>query len=77
MPPHSAIFYQQMAVDGAGVVYADKEPWKRIGEVANAPIFSHDQIYLTGELVGGHRPRVPDRRLLSPSEYWGERRQVT
>ena len=53
LPPHSAIFYQQMAVDGAGVVYADKEPWKRIGEVANAPIFSHDQIYLTGELVGG------------------------
>jgi signal transduction histidine kinase len=53
LPPHSAIFYQQMAVDSAGAVYGDKEPWKRIGEVANAPIFSHDQIYLTGEIVGG------------------------
>jgi signal transduction histidine kinase len=53
LPPHSAIFYQQMAVDSAGVVYGDKEPWKRVGEVANAPIFSHDQIYLTGEIVGG------------------------
>ena len=53
LPPHSAIFYQQVAVDGAGVVYGDKEPWKRIGEVANAPIFSYDQIYFTGETVGG------------------------
>jgi signal transduction histidine kinase len=53
LPPHSAIFYQQMAVDGAGAVYGDKEPWKRIGEVANAPIFSHDLIYFTGEIVGG------------------------
>jgi hypothetical protein len=60
LPPHSAIFYQQMAVDGAGAVYADKEPWKRIGEVANAPIFSHDLIYFDGEIVGGP--------MLSPAE---------
>jgi signal transduction histidine kinase len=45
-------------VDGAGVVYGDKEPWKRIGEVANAPIFSNNMIYFTGETVGGpmHSP---------------------
>ena len=30
LPPHSAIFYQQMVVDGAGAVYGDKEPLKRI-----------------------------------------------
>ena len=30
LPPHSAIFFQQLAVDGAGVVYGDKEPLKRI-----------------------------------------------
>ena len=53
LPPHSAIFYQQMAVDSKGAVYADKEPWKRIGKVANAPMFSHDETYFTGELVGG------------------------
>ncbi len=53
LPPHTAIFYQQMAVDSKGAVYADKEPWKRVGEVANAPIFSHDLIYFTGEVVGG------------------------
>ena len=40
LPPHSAIFFQQLAVDGAGAVYGDKEPLKRIYEVANAPIFS-------------------------------------
>ena len=53
MPPHTAIFYQQLAVDGAGAVYGDKEPLKRIYEVANAPIFSFDQSYFNGEIVGG------------------------
>ena len=53
LPPHTAIFYQQLAVDGAGAVYGDKEPLKRIYEVANAPIFSFDQSYFNGEIVGG------------------------
>jgi signal transduction histidine kinase len=53
LPPHSAIFYQQLAVDGAGAVYGDKEPLKRIHEVANAPIFSFDDTYFSGEIVGG------------------------
>jgi signal transduction histidine kinase len=53
LPPHTAIFYQQLWVDGAGAVYGDNAPLKRLSEVANAPIFSYDQIYFTGELVGG------------------------
>jgi signal transduction histidine kinase len=53
LPPHSAIFYQQLAVDGAGAVYGDKEPLKRIYDVANAPIFSFDETYFSGEIVGG------------------------
>jgi hypothetical protein len=53
LPPHSAIFYEQLAVDGAGVIYGDKEPLKRISEVANAPIFSLDETYFDGEIVGG------------------------
>ena len=53
LPPHTAIFFQQMAVDGAGAVYGDKEPLKRIYEVANAPIFSFDEAYFNGEVVGG------------------------
>ena len=53
LPPHTAIFYQQLAVDGAGAVYGDKEPLRRIYEVANAPIFSFDQTYFIGQIVGG------------------------
>ncbi len=53
LPPHTAILFQQLAVDGAGAVYGDKEPLKRIREVANAPIFSYDETYFTGEIVGG------------------------
>jgi signal transduction histidine kinase len=53
LPPHTAILFQQLWVDGAGAVYGDKEPLKRIFRVANAPIFSFDQSYLTGEIVGG------------------------
>ena len=53
LPPHSAIFYQQLAVDGAGAIYGDKEPLRRIAEVANAPIFSFDETYFNGQIVGG------------------------
>jgi signal transduction histidine kinase len=60
LPPHSAIFYQQLAVDGAGAVYGDKDPLKRIYEVANAPIFSYDETYFNGQIVGGP--------MLSPTE---------
>jgi signal transduction histidine kinase len=40
-------------VDGAGAVYGDKEPLKRISEVANAPIFTFDLSHFNGEVVGG------------------------
>ena len=53
LPPHSAIFFQQLTVDGAGAVYGDKEPLKRIYEVANAPIFTFDESFFNGEVVGG------------------------
>ena len=46
-------FFNSYAVDGAGAVYGDKEPLKRIYEVANAPIFTFDQTYFNGEVVGG------------------------
>ena len=53
LPSHSAIFYQQLWVDSAGAVYGDKEPLKRISEVANAPMFSFDLSFFSGEIVGG------------------------
>jgi signal transduction histidine kinase len=53
LPPRSAILFQQLWTDGAGAIYGDKEPLKRIYEVANAPIFSFDQSHFNGEIVGG------------------------
>ena len=53
LPPHSAILFQALAVDGAGGVYGDKEPLKRISEVANAPIFTYDETHFNGEVLGG------------------------
>jgi signal transduction histidine kinase len=53
LPPHSVIFYQQMMVDGTGAVYGDKEPLRRIFEVADAPIFTYDMAHVNGEVVGG------------------------
>jgi signal transduction histidine kinase/ABC-type uncharacterized transport system substrate-binding protein len=53
LPPHSAIFFQQLWVDGAGAIYGDKEPLKRLSEVANAPIFTHDLSHFNGQTVGG------------------------
>jgi signal transduction histidine kinase len=53
LPPHSAILFLQLHVDGTGVVYGDKEPLKRIYEVANAPIFTFDESYFGDEVVGG------------------------
>lgn len=53
LPTHSAILFVQLNVDGTGAVYGDKEPLKRISEVANAPIFTFDESYFAGEVVGG------------------------
>jgi signal transduction histidine kinase len=53
LPPHSAILFQQLNVDGTGAVYGDKEPLKRLSKVANAPIFTFDESYFDGDVVGG------------------------
>jgi len=53
LPPDSAILFIQLNVDGTGAVYGDKEPLRRLSEVANAPIFTFDESYFTGEVVGG------------------------
>lgn len=53
LPPDSVIFFQQMMIDGAGAVYGDKEPLKRIFNIANAPIFTFDKSFFDGEAVGG------------------------
>ncbi len=53
LPPHSAIFWELMAVDAAGVVHEGNTALARLHAVANAPIFSYDESFFGNEIVGG------------------------
>jgi signal transduction histidine kinase/ABC-type uncharacterized transport system substrate-binding protein len=53
LPPHSAIFLVQMAVDAAGVVHETGNALNRLSSSANAPIFSYDDSFFGEALVGG------------------------
>ena len=62
LPPHSAIFWYQMVVDAAGVAHEGDRALTRLYNVANAPIFSHDDAFF-GEIIGGpmHSPQGGSR----------------
>jgi signal transduction histidine kinase len=64
LPPHSAIFWYQMIVDGAGVAHEGDRALTRLYQTANAPIFSHDEAFYGEEIVGGpmHSPLAGARR---------------
>jgi len=53
LPPHSAIFWELLIVDGAGVVHEGDSALTKLHAVANAPIFSFDDSFFGRELVGG------------------------
>ena len=53
LPPHTAIFWELMIVDAAGVVHEGDEPLRRLHAVANAPIFSYDKSFFGNAIVGG------------------------
>src|SRR5215470_15091602 len=53
LPPHSAIFWELMLVDAAGVVHEGDTPLTRLRAVANAPIFSYDESFFSHGIVGG------------------------
>ena len=53
LPPNSAIFWSQPQVDATGAVYGSKNALKRLYQGANAPIFSYDESFFHGEIVGG------------------------
>jgi len=53
LPPHSAIFWHTLYVDGAGVGQEGDSALKKLHAVAKAPIFSLFDDFLTGETVGG------------------------
>ncbi|MBX9844047.1 MAG: ATPase [Xanthobacteraceae bacterium] len=60
LPPNSAIFWELMIVDAAGVVHEGSTPLKRLHATANAPIFSYDESFFGNGLVGGPLLLVTD-----------------
>jgi len=53
LPPHTAIFWELMLVDAAGVVHEGNTALARLHAVSKAPIFSYDESFFGGEIVGG------------------------
>jgi signal transduction histidine kinase len=59
-PPHTAIFWELMIVDAAGVVHEGDVPLTRLHAVARAPIFSYDESFFGSAIVGGPLLLVAD-----------------
>ena len=53
LSPHSAIFSVLMNVDAAGVVHETGNALNKVASRANAPIFTYDNSYFDGAIVGG------------------------
>jgi signal transduction histidine kinase len=53
LPPNSAIFWELMFVDAAGVVHEGGKALARLHAVANAPIFSYDDSFFGRAIIGG------------------------
>jgi signal transduction histidine kinase len=60
LPPQTAIFWELMIVDAAGVVHEGGSPLTRLHAIANAPIFSYDESFFGNEVVGGPLLLVAD-----------------
>ena len=60
LPPRSAIFWETMIVDAAGVVHEGNTALARLHAVSNAPIFSYDESFFGREIVGGPLLKVLD-----------------
>ena len=60
LPPHSAIYWLMMNVDGAGVTHESGSALSRLSAAANAPIFAHDSTYFGEGIVGGPMHSVPE-----------------
>ena len=65
LPPHTAIFWELMIVDAAGVVHEGDLPLERLHAVANAPIFSYDESFFGSGIVGGPLLIVADTSRLT------------
>jgi signal transduction histidine kinase len=63
LPPDSAIWWNQPQVDAVGAVHEGERALKALYSVANAPIFSYDDAFFGGEIVGGPMTSVSDGAL--------------
>jgi signal transduction histidine kinase len=57
LPPRSAIFWELMVVDVAGISHEEGKALTSLHAVANAPIFTYTDAFFGREIVGG--PHVP------------------
>jgi len=53
LPPHTAIFWEGMNVDAAGVVYDGDAAFKALHAISNAPIFGYTEPLIGQGAVGG------------------------
>jgi signal transduction histidine kinase len=60
LPPHTAIFWELMIVDAAGIVHEGNEAMSQLHAVANAPVFSYDESFFGQGIVGGPLLLVAD-----------------
>ncbi|HWX29326.1 MAG TPA: histidine kinase dimerization/phospho-acceptor domain-containing protein [Steroidobacteraceae bacterium] len=60
LPPNSAIYWNQPQVDAQGAVHEGERALKDLYAIANAPIFSYDDSFFNGEIVGGPMTSVSD-----------------
>ena len=53
LPPHTAIFFQLMNVDTAGVVHEGGTALTRLATTANRPVFTYDDAFFGDVIFGG------------------------
>ena len=65
LPPHTALFWHLMSVDGAGVAHEGDLALRSLHAVANAPIFSYQGAFFGRDTVGGPMHSVTELSRLA------------
>ena len=60
LPPRSAIFFGLLSVDAAGVAHEEGKAMAQLHAVANAPVFSYNDVFFGDGIVGGPLISVAD-----------------
>jgi signal transduction histidine kinase len=60
LPPNSAIIWEGMSVDAAGVVHEGADAFRRLRAAANAPIFGYTEPLIGQGVVGGPYNAIAD-----------------